>query len=141
MGFSLIPKTYDFGGSKYYFGDSIISMQVVQYILQKSNQHQQDNSIFQYCLYCTCFTFDAYTCTHSHVCYPPPIPHTIGAVVGFNMTTYTADESETVEVCVSILSPNETVLMASAVHGEFNITISGGQATGDYLCLIRLLHS
>ena len=71
----------------------------------------------------------------------PPIPHTIGAVVGFNMTTYTADESETVEVCVSILSPNETVLMASAVHGEFNITISGGQATGDYLCLIRLLHS
>lgn len=55
------------------------------------------------------------------------------------MTTYTADEGEIVEVCVSILSPNETVLMASEVHGIFNITMSGGQATGDnILCSIHL---
>ena len=41
--------------------------------------------------------------------------------MGFEMGNYTGVEGEVVEVCVAILSPNQTVLDMSSVRGEFSI--------------------
>ena len=43
------------------------------------------------------------------------------------MTNYTRKEGEEVEVCVTIHSPNETILQNSAVEGIFSITGSSGE--------------
>ena len=50
-----------------------------------------------------------------------------GAVVGFNTTNHTATEGESVLVCVTISSPNASVLSMSSVLGEFTVTESSGK--------------
>ena len=50
-----------------------------------------------------------------------------GAIVGFSRTNYTGEEGEEVEVCVTIHSPNETILQNNAVEGIFTITGSSGE--------------
>ena len=56
----------------------------------------------------------------------------LGAVVGFSRTNYTDEEGEEVEVCVTIHSPNETILRNSAVEGIFTITGSSGKELNDF---------
>ena len=50
----------------------------------------------------------------------------VGAIVGFAMQNYTSSEGDTVNVCVTIHSPNQTVLDMSTVRGEFSISGSDG---------------
>lgn len=63
---------------------------------------------------------------HSLLFLPPPI-YSSGATVGFASSNYTGVEGEAVEVCVTIHSPNQTVLRMSDVEGEFSITGSNGK--------------
>ena len=50
---------------------------------------------------------------------------TTGAIVGFAMTNYTGAEGEDIEICVTILSPNKSVLAMSAFEGDFSISAAG----------------
>ena len=52
-----------------------------------------------------------------------------GAIVGFTMQSHEGSEGGTVNVCVTILSPNQTVLDMSTVRGEFSISGSDGNST------------
>ena len=47
--------------------------------------------------------------------------------MGFALSNYTGAEGEAVEVCVTIHSPNQTVLDMSDVEGKFSITGSSGK--------------
>ena len=45
------------------------------------------------------------------------------------MNSYTGSEGDTIEVCVTIHSPNQTVLSISSVEGRFEISGSAGNCT------------
>jgi hypothetical protein len=49
-----------------------------------------------------------------------------GAIVGFAMSSYKGSEGDTIKVCVTIHSPNETILSMSSVAGRFEISGSAG---------------
>ena len=74
----------------------------------------------------------AHACTHhvSTLMHIRVIPYCTGAIVGFNETSYIANEGEILEVCVFIHSPNETILQQSSVFGNFTISYAGEQGSG-----------
>lgn len=46
------------------------------------------------------------------------------------MTNYTGVEGEDIEICVTILSPNQSVLAMSALEGNFSISETGNAVSG-----------
>ena len=56
-----------------------------------------------------------------------------GAIVGFAMSSYKGSEGDTIKVCVTIHSPNETILSMSSVAGRFEISGSAGNSTKHYI--------
>ena len=54
--------------------------------------------------------------------------------MGFENNTFTLMEGETADICITILSPNETVLNPSNIHGQFYIHISNGNCDVQCTC-------
>ena len=46
--------------------------------------------------------------------------------MGFENTYFIVREGDAVEVCVTVLFPNETVLNLTNIHGQFYIEINNG---------------